>query len=315
MTARSRARRAAFCCVLLSVFAIPSASAASFSAPNGLATLTVTYRISGGGEDLPKSHERHVTWSVADAYQVKATLVAGKPSGFGSLHKRDAAEEAREAGRARAATAAAGDMQDMMAQAQKIAEACGDDEACITRETMKMSQGIDPNSAKLKSAKENIAKASTMPGERYQLFSSKEQAGTYTIDEKSRVALFDAACSLATESRCLVETTVAGSGAQVDAGGRTTFQTGAMAEYDAEAGSLVLMLAAPGFASAKETRAGAKSGTSEARRAPLKGISLDPITIECSECRTAQGKVSKNVEDELTGRPAKLEIEWKFSRS
>lgn len=314
MTARSCALRAVFCCASILVPAAPSAFAASFSAPNGPATLTVTYRITGGGEDLPKSHERHVTWSVADSYEVKATLVAGKPVAMGGLHKPDANEQAREAGRAKAANAAAGDMQDMMAQAQKIAETCGDDEGCITRETMKMSQSIDPNSAKLKSAKENVAKASAMPGERYQLFTSKEQTGTFAIEEKSRVALFDAACSLATESRCLVETIVTGSGAQVDAAGKTTFQTGAMAEYDAEGGSLVVILAAPGFATAKETQTGAKSGTSEARRAPLKGVRLDPVTVSCGECKAASGKVSKNVEDELTGRPAKLDIEWKFSR-
>lgn len=304
----SRAVCAVLCCVPM------FACAASFSAPNAPAKLTVTYRISGGGEDLPKSHERHVTWSVSDAYEVDATLLAGKAAAMGGLHKPDANEQAREAGRAKAATAAAGDMQDMMAQAQKIAETCGEDEACITRETVKMSQTIDPNSAKLKSAKENIAKASAMPGNRYQLFTSKEQTGTFTIDEKSRVALFDAACSLATESRCLVETTVAGSGAQVDAAGNRTFQTGAMAEYDAEAGSLVVILAAPGFATARKTETGAKSGTGEAHRAPLKGVRLDPITVACGECKTASGKLSKTVEDELTGRPAKLDIEWKFSR-
>jgi hypothetical protein len=312
MTARSRALRAVFCCASVSI--ISAASAASFSPANGPATLTVSYRITGGGEDLPKSHERHVTWSVSDAYEVKATLLAGKPAAMGGLHKPDAGEQAREAGRAKAANAAAGDMQDMMAQAQKIMEACGEDEACITRETVKMSQSIDPNSAKLKSAKENVAKASAMPGDRYQLFTSKAQTGTFAIDEKSRVALFDAACSLATESRCLVETTVAGSGAQVDASGNTTFQTGAMAEYDAERGSLVVILAAPGFATARETKTGAKSGTSDARRAPLKGVRLDPVAVECGACKAASGKMSKNVEDELTGRPAKLDIEWTFSR-
>jgi hypothetical protein len=312
MTVRPRALRAVLCCAFVSTMS--AAIAASFSAPNATATLTVSYRLAGGGEDLPKSHERHVTWSVDDTYDVKATLVAGKPAAMGGLHKPDAAEQAREANRAKAANAAAGDMQDMMAMAQKITETCGDDEACITRETMKMSQSVDPNSAKLKSAKENIAKASAMPGDRYQLFSSKDQSGTFKIDEKSRVALFDAACSLATESRCLVATTVAGSGALSDGAGKTTFQTGAMAEYDAQGGTLVVMLPAAGIASAKETRTGARSGTADARRGPLKGVRLDPVTVECGDCKTASGKISKNVEDELTGRPAKLEIEWKFSR-
>jgi hypothetical protein len=314
MIDRPRASRAILCCAIVSCFAASSALAASFSAPNGTATMTVTYRVTGGGEDLPASHERHVTWSVDDTYEVKATLTAAKPSGFAGLHKADAAEQTREADRAKAANAAAADMGDMMAQAQKIMEQCGDDEACIQRETIKMSQTIDPNSAKLKSAKENVAKASVVPGDRYQLFSSKDQSGTYTITEKSRAAYFDAACSLGTEARCLVETNVAGTGAQTDGSGKTNFQTGAMAEYDAQGGSLVVTLAAPGVATAKSAQSGAKTGSGEVRRVPLKGVHVDPITVNCGDCRSASGKLVKNVEDELTGRPAKLEIAWTFTR-
>ena len=314
MIDRSRALRAVLCCAVVSVFAASSASAASFSAPNSSATLTVTYRVTGGGEDLPSSHERHVTWSVDDTYDVKATLTAGKPSGFGGLHKRDAAETKREDNRVQAASAAAADMGDMMAQAQKIMEQCGEDEACIQRETIKMSQTIDPNSAKLKSAKENIAKASVVPGDRYQLFSSKDQSGTFRITEKSRVAMFDAACSLKTEERCLVETNVTGAGAQTDGAGKTNFQTGAMAEYDAQGGSVIVMLAVPGVATAKSVQSGAKTGSGEVRRVPLKGMRVDPITVNCGDCKSASGKLVRDVEDELTGRKAKLEIAWTFAR-
>jgi hypothetical protein len=314
MIDRTRALRAGLSCVIVFCCAAASALAASFTAPNGTATMTVTYRVTGGGEDLPASHERHVTWSVDDTYEVKATLTAAKPSGFAGLHRADATEKKREADRQQAATAAAADMGDMMAQAQKIMAQCGDDEACVQRETIRLSQTIDPNSAKLKSAKQNIAKASVAPGERYQLFSAKEQSGTYKVAEKSRVALFDAACSLKNEARCLVETNVAGSGAQTDGAGKTNFLTGATAEYDAEGGSLVLMLAAPGVATAASVQSGAKTGSGDVRRVPLKGMHVDPITVTCGDCRTASGKLVKNVEDELTGRPAKLEIAWTFVR-
>ena len=68
-----------------------------------------------------------------------------------------------------AAEAGAQNMQGMMEMAQKIMEKCGEDEACIQQETMKMSQQIDPNDPKLKAAKQNIETASAVPGARRNL--------------------------------------------------------------------------------------------------------------------------------------------------
>ena len=111
------------------------------SPENGTATLIVTYELKGAGTERPASHEKNVNWTVENRYALTATMTAQKPGGFASVHKPDAAEQAREAERMKAATQAMGDMQSMMAQAEQIMKICGDDEACITRETMKMSQG------------------------------------------------------------------------------------------------------------------------------------------------------------------------------
>src|SRR5262249_32956804 len=155
-----------------------------------------TYTLTGGGTDRPESHEREVIWSVNDRYQVKAEMIAEKPSGFGGMHKPDAQETASMEQRQAAAAAGAQNMQGMMEMAQKIMEKCGDDEACMQAETMKMSQQIDPNAPELQEAKKNMAVATQMPGDRYQIFSTGQQTGTYTIAEKAHEAYFDAACSL-----------------------------------------------------------------------------------------------------------------------
>lgn len=315
-----RGRTAARAAVLLAAFGaalagiVASARAEPFSPERSAATLTVTYHLTGGGEDLPASHERHVIWSVDNRYAVKATLVAQKPSGFGGLHQPDAAE----AERAAAAQSAAGNMQDMMAQAQKIMEKCGDDEACIQTETIKMAQGIDPNSPQLQQAKKDMEKAGAMPGLRYQMFNGDRQSGTYAIAEQAREAYFDAACSLKNEPTCATDTAVSGDGTLDDGNGGTTFQAGIMAELDSQAGSLILMLPPPGNAAVKRTvkspNPGVKVGTFDDRRQLHDDAFGDRITVSCGDCRTAHGTVTRDVEDALLGRPAKLVIEWTFVR-
>jgi hypothetical protein len=289
-----------------------------FSPEQSTATLTVTYRLAGGGEDLPASHERHVIWSVENSYKVKATLIAQKPSGAGGLHQPDANETAQNAERQAAAQSAAGNMQDMMAQAQQIMDKCGDDEACVQTETMKMAQGIDPNSPQLQQAKKDIDKASQMPDLRYQMFNGGQQSGTYQVAEKAHEAYFDAACSLKNEPTCAIDTAVVGNGALDDGNGNKTFQTGTMAEVDTQTGSLVFILPPPGIAAAKRTvkspNPDAKTGTFDEMRQIHSEVAGERIEVSCGACRSASGKITRDVEDQLLRRPAKLTIEWTFTR-
>jgi len=309
--------QAAALSAVLSVIAA-SAFADSFSPEQSTATLTVTYRLTGGGEDLPQSRERHVIWSIDDTYKVKATLAAQKPSGFGGLHKPDANETAQNAQRQAAAESAAGNMQDMMAQAQAIMEKCGDDEACMQTETMKMAQGIDPNSQQLQQAKKDIQTASAMPGMRYQMFNGGPQSGTYVVKEKGHEAYFDAACSLKNEPTCAIDTTVSGSGAVSDGNGNTTFQSGVFAEVDTQTGSLILTLPSPGTAAVKRIVKSpvpnTKVGTFDDLRYLPSDKAGEQITVSCGDCKSAHGTITRDIEDQTLRRPAKLVIEWTFAR-
>ena len=297
-----------------------SASADPFSPPKSKATLTLTYTLTGGGTDRPASHEREVIWSVENRYEVKATLVAEKPGGFGALHKPDAAEAASMQQRQANADAAAGNMQDMMEMAQKIMEKCGEDEACIQAESIKMSQQVDPNDPKLKAAKQNIEAASAMPGNRYQLFSSGPQSGSYKMTEKAHEAYFDAACSMKNQAPCAFDTAVAGAGKLTDPQGNTSFTLGVMAEVDAQAGSLIFTMPVPGFAKVTRTVTSqskdVKTGSFEETRTLKPGEigGGEQIAVSCGECKSASGSVTRDVEDGLLGRPAKLVIDWKFTR-
>jgi hypothetical protein len=304
---------------LLALFATPAIGhAQSFSPVSGTATLTVTYKLVGAGDEIPKSKERHVRWSVDDSYEIKATMLATKPGGFGALHKADATEQAREQKRTQAAQTAQADMSGMMAQAQAIMDKCGDNETCIQRETMKMSQGIDMNSKQMKSAKENIAVATAMPGDRYQLFQADKQTGTFRIDEKAQEAYFDAACSLKNEETCTQRSTVKGSGAQDDGKGNTSFSTGAMAEYDAAKGTLVILFPGLGVSRAERVVDSKGNSTKNGKSTVMRSVKSDAlgkqVQVSCGQCKTASGRVNATVKDELLGRDATLTVDWKFSR-
>jgi len=309
----------AISCGLAALLAAAPVSADPFSAAKSKATLTVTYTLTGGGTDRPESHEREVIWSVEDRYEIKAVMSAEAPMPYGGLHKADAAETANIQQRQAAAAAGAQNMQGMMEMAQAIMAKCGDDQACIQQETMKMSQQIDPNAPELQEAKKNIATASQSTGNRYQLFSPHQQTGTYKIAEKAHEAYFDAACSLRNQSPCAFDSTVTGAGALTDEAGQTSMQTNASAEIDTKDGNIILSLPIPGIAAAQKAVTSksreVKTGTFDAPRR-LSGSKLydERISVSCGACRAASGTLTREVKDEFLGRPAKLVIDWKFAR-
>jgi len=185
---------------------------------------------------------------------------------------------------------------------------------------MKMAQGLDPNSAQMQSAQPNIAKASVMPDVRYQIFMPVTQQATFSVKESAHEAYYDAACSPATEASCAFDTAVSGSGDTTDASGATVFPTGASAEIDYQAGSLLLNMTMPGIAKVKTTVTSRSphvaTGTTDGIRLIKHGYVADvPIQVSCGACQAASGAFEQEVSDELLRRPAKLVVTWKFSRS
>lgn len=319
-TSFGRAFAGAAAAALLAVSIGARAEAPTPTPENGNATLIVTFELKGTGIDRPASKEKNVTWTVENRYTVTATMAARKPSGFGAFHKPDAAEQAREAERAAAAGAAAGSMQSMMDQAEQIMKLCGDDEACITRESMKMSQGVDMSSPEMQAAKSNVAAASVMPQARYQIFEPVTQSATFAVKEVAHEAYYDAACSPATEASCSIDTTVSGQGDTTDGGDATVFATAASAEIDYQRGSLLLNLTVPGMAKVQKSVASkvpeVASGTTDVIRMIRFGdVAELPLEIACGACTTASGSFEKQLPDELLRRPAKLVVIWTFKRS
>lgn len=182
-----------------------------------------------------------------------------------------------------------------------------------------MSQQIDPNAPELQAAKKNIETASAMPGNRYQMFSTGPQSGTLKVTEKAHEAYFDAACSLKHQTPCAIESAVSGAGKLTDPHGNTSFTLGVMAEIDTQSGSLIFTMPAPGFAKVKKSVSSknkeVKTGVfDESRTLKAEKLYGEQITVSCGECRSASGTITRDVEDEFLGRPARLAIDWKFTR-
>jgi len=297
---------------------LPSAMAqATASKEKAASTLTVVYEFTGSGVEKPSSNEKHVNWQIADRYELKVNMAAKKPSGFPAFHKQDAAGQAMENDRAKAAASAQKNAQPLMNEASKIMEQCGDDEDCMMAAAMKMAQGLSPGA--VAGLKSDVAKASVMPADRYQMFDSSTSSGTYTIDEKSYEAYFDAACSAKNEAKCAITKTVKGQGALTTPDGKTTMPGTVLGELDIQAGSVMFTFPLPGAAKATKTITSAsqdqKSGTEQVSYFLSVPNTQDiKLTAKCGACKTAEGSFTKELDDKLLGRKGTLKVSWKFTR-
>jgi hypothetical protein len=294
------------------------------SAAGAPATLVVTYELVGSGVDRPPSGEKNVTWTFNNRFVVTTKMKAVKAQGVPSLHQIDAKKQAELDGAQSAAAKAAKDAEPMMAQAERIFEKCGDDEACIERETMKMAGSMDMDAAmkagqSTAKAGEAATRAAANDG-RYQSFGDGAQSGTYSIDETAHEAYFDAACSPKNEATCSIDTTVKGSGAMTAPGGKATTTPTAVIEVDYAAGTAILMLTMPGVGKATETvKSGSPdraSGVSTVERWSLPpGMGKTTLQGKCAAgCATATGEYVTEVDSPLLRKPTKYKISWKFTR-
>lgn len=289
------------------------------AAPHGSnATLSVIYELEGSGSFASNDKVLKRNWQVKDRYEVVARLSARKPTGFAALHAPDAAEQQREAARMASAERAATAMAPMMADAMKIMELCGDDEACLTRETLKMSQGVDVNSAAMKGARADVKAASTMPDARYQLFEPTIQTGKYTLDETLKEADRDPICMGRPAATCHKSVVVRASG-DITLDGKAEAPAGVALEVDLDKATLRFGLPLPYPVAVDETVSTDKpdqfSGTRETYRF-LTNLNLDvEVAHDCgASCSNASGVKTWDVVDQISGQPARLTARWVFQQ-
>ncbi len=304
---------------LLCAFAASPVAADTPSPTKSSATLTVVYDVKGAGKFNSNDKVIERTWKVTDSYTLRAKVIAQAPTGFPAFFAQDAQQQATEAGRAAAAASAATNMAPMMAGAMAIMEKCGDDEACMTREAMKMAQGVDMNSAAMQNARSGIAAASQMPAARYQLFAPDSTTGEFKVDENELVLDRDPICHNRPAATCRRETIVAGGGPLTHEG-KTTMPGLTTLEVDLEKNMLKFLLPLPFPIAVTETVKTDKPTDESYSRQEYRFLtdqSLDlNVEHKCgTSCKTVSGTKEWTIKDQLGGDPAKLTATWTFKRS
>ena len=265
----------------LSLAFIGTAQAELLVAPGTKATVTVEYSYSavGAKKDKYDPHE----WKVNRSATLTAQFEAQKSQAMAQYRAPEAQQVADMKDKQATALSAAKKMEPTMNDMMKIAEKCGDDEACIEKavEAYGNSMTITPE---LKSAGQDIQKLSKVDASRYQVWRFLTQKGTYHVDEFYKGQTADPACMEKPAQRCNREETRKGNG-DISSPPGSKGQSGAMFEVDAQKKDIVFML--PGPLGPMKYNSEVKSDFPSENETPGSGqgyaglgkVDLKPITI------------------------------------
>lgn len=232
-------------CLLAGASAGAARAAEAFAPTAAEATLSVEMRFESAGKRQNKLDL--FEWRGQRKASYTLPLVAGKPSPVSALTGPDAAQQAQAQKAAGKAEKAAEAMAPMMGSVMQIMEKCGEDEACITRETQKLGarmQGSPQLAAGRKAVDETVQ--AVQPGApRYQAWQPAAAIqGRYEVDEFMHVVHADPICVSLPRQRCTRDESRKGQGvlqAQPSPRDGLILAT-AQLEWDARQGTLSLSL-------------------------------------------------------------------------
>ena len=193
----------------------PAAHAADpFAAAGAKATLSVEYVYESAGKQSSEGMYDPYEWRVKRSASLVADLAAQPATAMPTLQAIDAGQMAELKDKGAKARSVEKKMEPMMADVQKIIEKCGEDEACITRETQKMGEALRGTKEldTAMSAKKDMQDLSKQGAPRYQAWRPTMQKGTYFIDETVHISSTDPICTGKPRHRCTRDEVRKGSG-------------------------------------------------------------------------------------------------------
>ncbi|SIR08709.1 hypothetical protein [Solilutibacter tolerans] len=233
----------------VSLAALAAPAAAQLVPAGRQAELTVEYEYVSDGARKDKYDSQE--WQVRRLAVVSLTLQAQKPTSLPALHKVEAAQQKDIAQRQAAMDRAAKTMQPTMADMMKIAERCGDDEACMERAVTSYASA---NRGKLLDTKAAVAGDAAIVARegaaRYQTWIPVgAQRGRFDVSERVRMVDADPICRSHANQRCRREQVRMGSGPiplppGVNAKGRKPVGSSVF-EVDSGAKDIILLLPEP----------------------------------------------------------------------
>lgn len=228
-----------------------AAHAADAFAPAGAkATLTVDYVYESAGKKRSEGMYDPYEWQVKRSVNLVADLAAQPATAMPSVQAIDTSQMAALKDKSKKAQAVGTQMEPMMADVQKIMAKCGDNEACITRESQKLGEAMrgTPKMDAVMNAKKDAQALAAPDALRYQAWRPTAQRGSYLIDETVRVSIPDPDCSSRPRQRCTRNEVRKGSGeitAPRDAKNPGAAAGISAAEVDAGKNTLTLRLPVP----------------------------------------------------------------------
>jgi hypothetical protein len=183
--------------IALLLLSITASAQAQLLVPRGTkATLEVEYLyIAEGKSGRPNGTDDLDEWKVRRVVNVIAHYVAEEPGAIGVLHKADPAQKAALDNTAARAQAFGKKMEPTVADMMKIAERCGEDEACVEKAITEYGNKMDVKEMQGRKAE---GEAIFKPGApRYQLWKVTAQSGSYDVDEFTSHQVFEMTCTRA----------------------------------------------------------------------------------------------------------------------
>jgi len=172
-------------------------------------TLKVEYLYTADGKKGTENAGNIEEWKVRRVINITANYVAEPPQVIGTLHKPDATQQAAMDKQRTDVQAFAKKMEPTVNDMMKIAERCGESEACIEKAIAEYGNTMDASQIK---ADKKTADALVRPGEsRYQRWRMLAMNGTYAIDELTSLQVFEMTCTRT--KVCKRTVTTKGSGA------------------------------------------------------------------------------------------------------
>ncbi|MEA3194398.1 MAG: hypothetical protein QOD26_2731 [Betaproteobacteria bacterium] len=308
---------------------MPAAHAADAFAPIGAkATLTVDYVYESTGKKRSEGMYDPYEWRVRRSVNLVADLAAQPSSALPTLQAADASQMAALKDKTRKAQAVQAQMEPMMADVQKIMAKCGEDEACLTRESQKMGAAMrgTPKMDAAMNAKKDMQALGTPDAPRYQAWRATAQTGSYLIDETVHVSVPDPLCAKRPRQRCTRDEVRKGSGdlsLPREAKKNRVAATGISAvEVDTGKNTLTLRLPAPLLPLPyTETITTDEPSRSEDPKGPQKkqhsfraGVAYDkPLTVALKGgWRSQAGEQVVPLKGEF-GEAGNLTVRWRFN--
>lgn len=223
-------------------------TAAEFAAKGtrGVLSAEYVYTANGRKADKDDSHE----WRVKRSVSMRAELVAEAPAALPRLQAPDAQQMAKIDQQRAQAEKMSRQMAPAMSGVEALLAKCGEDEACIEREAVRMGDamaGQKPTRELLKTGAETSA--AMQPGAlRYQAWQSTSLSGSFQIEELQKFVTTDPLCMGRPGARCHREVRRSGAGAVPPPPADTRKQAAAgfaATEFDAAGKMLYVRLPVP----------------------------------------------------------------------